>query len=275
MNAHALYEAPEQATMRRWGACALTILAAHALVIALGMSWRRAVPDPGVSAPAIMVDLAPVTSAPQSMPVDIAPGPLMEEADASPPEPARQERVEEQLAPTPPQQKPEVVAPPEQRLPPTPDKPEPAKVVPELKPTPVKPKVVRPDAKKPLDATPAPRTSAPPRAERQAPLASAASTGATASALASYNQRVRAHLMRLHRYPAGGNGQRSSVTVAFTVNRSGNVVSSHVAGSTGVAAFDAHAASIVRQAQPFPPIPAEIPQGTISFTIPLRFDPGR
>lgn len=275
MNGYALYEAPDQAVLRRWSISAVAILAAHAAVIALGMSWQRAVPDPGVGSPAIMVDLAPLTSAPQSMPSDIAPGPLMQEADASPPEPAKREMVEEQIAPTPPQEKPEVVAPPEQKLPPTPDKPEPAQVVPQQKPTPEKPKVVRPDAKKPVNAPPAPRTSAPPRAERHAPLASAASAGATASAMAAYNQRVRAHLMRFHRYPAGGNGQRSSVTVAFTVNRNGSVVSSRVAGSTGVAAFDSHAASIARAAQPFPPIPAEIPQGSMSFTIPLRFDPGR
>jgi protein TonB len=274
-NAYALYEPADRAMLRRWGASAAAVLAAHAAVITLGMSWQRPVPEPGVSQPAIMVDLAPVTSAPQSMPADIAPGPTMQEADASPPEPAKQELVEEQIAPTPPQQKPEVAAPPEQKLPPTPVKPEPAKIVPEQKPTPVKPKTVRPDAKKPVDATPAPRTSAPPRAERQAPLASAMSAGAAASAMASYNQRVRAHLMRFHRYPAGGNGQRSAVTVAFTVNRSGGVVSSRVGGSTGVAAFDAHAAAIARQAQPFPPIPAEIPNGSVSFTIPLRFDPGR
>jgi len=275
MNAYALHEAPDQATLRRWGVCAAAILAAHAAVIALGINWQRAIPDPGVSMPAIMVDLAPVTSAPQPMPTDIAPGPIMQEADASPPEPARQQLVEEQIAPTPPQEKPDVVAPPEQKLPPTPPKPEPAKIVPEQKPTPVKPKAVRPDAKKPVEAPPAPRSSAPPRAERQAPLASAMSSGAAASAMASYNQRVRAHIMRFHRYPAGGNGQRSSVTVAFTVNRSGSVVSSRVGGSTGVAAFDSHAASIARAAAPFPPIPAEIPNGSISFSIPLRFDPGR
>ena len=148
-------------------------------MIALGISWQRAVPAPGVSLPAIMVDMAPDTSAPQTMPIDIAPGPVMQQADASPPEPAKQEAVEEQIAPTPPQEKPEVVAPPEQKLQPTPDKPEPAKVVPEQKPTPVKPKAVRPEAKRPVEAPPAPRTSAPPRAERQAPLASAMSSGAS------------------------------------------------------------------------------------------------
>lgn len=270
MNAYALHEAPDQAALRRWGACAAAILAAHAAVIALGMSWQRAVPAPGVSLPAIMVDMAPETTAPQSMPVDIAPGPLQQAADASPPEVARQEQVEEQLAPTPPQEKPEVVAPPEQKQQPTPDKPEPARVVPQERPTPVKPRVVRPDANKPVDAPPAPRTSAPPRAERQAPLASAMSSGASASALASYNQRVRAALMSRHSYPSAGNGQRGTVTVSFTVGRGGQVLSSRMAGSSGVPAFDAAAMAMVRGGS-FPPIPPEVSYPSVPFTIPVRF----
>jgi periplasmic protein TonB len=270
MNTYALHEAPEQTALRRWGASAAAILAAHAAVIALGISWQRAVPAPGVSLPAIMVDMAPETTAPQAMPIDIAPGPLMQQADASPPEPAKREQVEEQIAPTPPQEKPEVVAPPEQKLQPTLDKPEPSKVVPEQKPTPVKPKAVRPEAKRPVEAPPAPRTSAPPRAEREAPLASAMSSGARASALASYNQRVRAALMSRHSYPAGGNGQRGTVTVSFTVGRGGQVLSSRMAGSSGVAAFDAAAMAMVRGGS-FPPIPPEISYGSVPFTIPVRF----
>ena len=42
-------------------------------------------PPPGVSIPTIMVDMAPATASPQPTPMDIAPGPEMQEADASPP----------------------------------------------------------------------------------------------------------------------------------------------------------------------------------------------
>ena len=66
----------------------------------------------------------------------------MQQADASPPEPAAAEAVQEEIAPTPPQEKPEVVAPPEQKVEMKPVT-EPAKPVPDAKPTPVKPKVVR------------------------------------------------------------------------------------------------------------------------------------
>jgi protein TonB len=273
MNAFALHDISDQAIVQRWGASAMAIAAAHAMLIALAMNWQTQRPAPGVSMPAIMIDLAPVTSSPETAPMDITPGPEMQQADAAPPEPAAAEPVQEQIAPTPPQEKPEVVAPPEQKHQPTPQKPEPTQAVPDRKPTPIKPKVVRPDAKKPSEAPPAPRTSAPPRAERQAPAASAISAGAAASAMAAYSQRVRAHLMRFHQYPSGGNGQRGVARLSFTLSRSGQVQSSRLGGSSGVAMFDAQAMAILRQAAPFPAFPPEITYGSMPFNVPVEFKP--
>ena len=271
MNAFALHDVSDQAVLRRWGTSAVAILAAHAALIAIGMNWTRPQPEPGVTLPAIMVDMSPVSAAPQSTPLERAPDQLMDQADASPPEPVKQQEVvEDQIAPTPPQEKPEVVAPPEQKVEMKPAT-EPAKPVPDAKPTPVKPKVVRPEAKKPNDSPPAPRTSAPPRVERQAQAASAASAGATASAIASYNQRVRAHLMRFHQYPSAANGQRGVARLSFTLSRSGQVSGSRLGGSSGVAALDAQAMAMIRQASPFPAIPSEVPQGSMSFSIPVEF----
>src|SRR4029453_15356905 len=163
VNTFALHDVSDQAAVRRRGASAFAIAAAHAALIALALNWYTQRPVPGVSLPAIMVDMAPASSAPQPTRMDLAPGPVMQQADASPPEPAAAEAVQEQIAPTPPQEKPEVVAPPEQKTEPTPPKPEPATPEPEKKPVPVKPKVVRADAKKPTEAPPAPRTTASPR----------------------------------------------------------------------------------------------------------------
>ena len=203
MNAYALHDSRGDIWLRRWGLAAAAILAAHAAMIALGMSWV-ALPPPGVAVPAVLVDLTPITSAPEISKTELPPGPAMQEADAAPPEPAAAQAVHEEIAPTPLQEKAEVAAPPEQKPQVTPPKPEPTKVVPEHKTEPVKPKVVRRDAKKPSEATPAPRASAPSRAERQAPAASAISAGAAASAIAAYNARVRAPLLRFHSYPADG-----------------------------------------------------------------------
>jgi protein TonB len=221
--------------------------------------------------PAILIDMTPETSAPQPTPLDIAPGPVMQQADASPPEPMQQQLVEEMIPPTPPQDKPDVVAPPEQKLEPVPPKPEPAKIVPVEKPVPAKPKVVRPDARKPSDAPPAPRTSAPPRAEREAPLASAVNAGSVASAMATYYQRVRAHLMRFHQYPASANGQKGVAKLSFTLGRGGQVLSSRLGGSSGVAVLDAQAMAMLRQAQPFPPVPPEITYATVPINIGVAF----
>jgi protein TonB len=270
-NAFALHEPLGEREGARWGVSAAVIVALHLAAALLATNWLTSQPEQGVSLPAIMVDMAPVTSAPQPMPDDVAPGPVMQEADASPPEPAQRQMTEETIAPTPPQDKPDVVAPPEQKLEPTPARPEPAKIAPVEKPAPDKPKIVRREAKRPSDATPAPRTSAPPRAEREAPMASAMSAGAVASAIASYNQRVRAHLMRFHQYPSAGGGQRGVARLSFTLSRSGQVMSSRLGGSSGVAAFDAQAMSMIRQASPFPPIPDEIKNGAMSFSIPVEF----
>lgn len=270
-NAFALHEPLGERETARWGVSAAVILALHVAAALLATNWIRSPPERGVSLPAIMVDMSPVTSAPQSTPEDVAPGPVMQEADASPPEPTQRQTVEEAIAPTPPQEKPDVVAPPEQKLEPTPARPEPAKIVPGEKPAPVKPKVVRAEAKRPSDAPPAPRTSAPPRAEREAPAASAMDAGAVASLVATYNQRVRTHLMRFHAYPSGGGGQRGLVRVSFTIGRSGQVTSSRLGGSSGIAAFDTQAMSMVRQASPFPPMPDEIKNGSMSFMIPVEF----
>ena len=274
MNAFALHDVSDQAVVRRWGAAAVAILAAHAALIALGMNWATQRPVPGVSLPVIMVDMAPVSAAPQPTPMDLAPGPVMHEADASPPpEAAQQEVVQEQIAPTPPQEKPEVVAPPEQKSEPTPPKPEPVKVEPQKKPAPVKPKVVRPDAKKPTDAPPAPRTTASSKAERQAPAASAANAGASAAALASYRQMVAAHLQRFKQYPpaAKAAGQQGTARVSFTLSRSGGVTSVSLGGSSGHAALDAETVAMVRRAQPFPAFPADVKQSSMPFNAPVAF----
>ncbi|KRQ12186.1 energy transducer TonB [Bradyrhizobium pachyrhizi] len=272
MNAYALHDAGDEIWLRRWGLSVAAILAAHAAVLAVGMSWVPA-PPPGVAVPAVLVDLTPITSAPEISETELPPGPAMQEADASPPEPAAAQPVPQEIAPTPMQEKPDVVAPPEQKPQITPPKPEPAKVVPETKVEPVKPKVVRREAKQPSEATPAPRTIAPSRAERQAPAASAISAGAAASAIAAYNARVRAHLLRFHSYPAGGNGQRGVVRLVFTLGRGGQVLSSHLGGSSGNPTFDARALAMVRQAQPFPAFPSEITQGSMGFSVPVAFVP--
>ena len=115
----------------------------------------------------------------------------------------QQEVVEEQIAPTPPQEKPEVVAPPEQK--PETSRPDrsPRKRS-RTKPIPVKPKVVRPEAKKPNGgaagaahggAAPC-RTPGPGRLRAPAP-------GHRRRRSHPIGNASRAHLKRFNQYPPG------------------------------------------------------------------------
>jgi protein TonB len=278
MNAFVLHELDDRAAMARWSASAAIIVALHAAVIAFGMAWYTHSPPPGVALPTIMIDLAPA-SAPSVQPLDLPPGPEMREADPPPPppEPPKQEAVQEQLGPTPPQDNPIVEAPPEHKME-APPKPEPAKIVPDQpKPVPVKPKPVRTEVKKPADAPPAPRTSAAPKAERQASLTSSsapAPAGAmSAAALASYNRLVAAHLQRFKQYPSSAKaaGEQGTSRLSFTLGRSGQVLGSRLAGSSGHPALDSETLAMVRRAQPFPPMPSELKQASMSFSLPVQF----
>jgi protein TonB len=279
MNAFVLHEFDDSAAMARWSGSAAIIVAIHAALIALGVAWYAHSPPPGVALPTIMVDLAPAStpSSPGVQPLDLPPGPEMREAEpAPPPELAKQEAIQEPFTPTPPQENPIVEAPPEQKVEPAPPKPEPAKIVPNLpKPEPVKPKRVRSEVKKPTDAPPAPRTSAAPKAERQASLTpSSATAGATsAAALASYNQLVAAHLQRFKQYPSSAKaaGEQGTSRLSFTLGRSGQVLGSRLAGSSGHPSLDGETLAMVRRAQPFPPMPPELKQASMSFSIPVQF----
>jgi protein TonB len=264
--------------MARWSASAAIIAAIHAALIAFGVAWYTHAPQLGVALPTIMVDLAPASapSAPSVQPLDLPPGPEMREAEPPPPPPpetVKQEAIQEQLAPTPPQENPVVEAPPEQKMEPSPPKPEPAKIVPD-QPKPI-PKPVRTAVKKPTDAPPRPRTSAAPKAERHASLTpSSAPAGATsAAALASYKQLVATHLQRFKQYPssAKAGGEQGIARLSFTLGRSGEVLGSRLAGSSGHPALDGETLAMVRRAQPFPPMPPELTQTSMSFGIPVQF----
>src|SRR6195952_2943684 len=280
MNAFVLHEFDDRAAMARWSGSAAIIVAVHAALIAFGVAWYTRSLPPGVALPTIMVDLAPASapSSPSVQPLDVPPGPEMREAEPPPPppEPPKQEAIQEQLAPTPPQKNPIVEPPPEQKVEPAPPKPEPAKIVPDQpKPVPVKPKPVRTEVKKPVDAPPAPRSSAAPKAERQASLtSSSAPAGATsAAALASYNQLVAAHLQRFKQYPSSAKaaGEQGTSRLSFTLGRSGQVLGSRLAGSSGHPALDGETLARVRRAQPFPAMPPELKQASMSFSIPVQF----
>uniref|UniRef100_Q07T16 TonB family protein n=1 Tax=Rhodopseudomonas palustris (strain BisA53) TaxID=316055 RepID=Q07T16_RHOP5 len=283
MNALALHIADQPSERPRWAFSAMMVIAIHAALIALGIAWYHQAPPPGVAIPAILIDMSPSSASPQPQPLDVAPGPEMQQAEEPepppppPPEPPKPAEPEP-LLPTPPQPAPEVAAPSEpkpepQAQPRREPPPEPTTVVPEpTKPEPAKKPVKKP-VKKPRE-TPAPRTSAAPAAERQGRAAASAAAGASAAAaMPAYRDRLAAHLQRYKQYPASARsaGAQGTAMLSFTVSRSGQVLRASLSRSSGHAELDAETLAMVRRAQPLPAFPPEMPQSSMSFTVPVRF----
>ncbi|ABD86508.1 energy transducer TonB family protein [Rhodopseudomonas palustris] len=277
INALALHVAGDRGSARRWALSAVVVVVVHAALIAAGIAWYTASPPPGTMIPAIMVDMAPSSAAPQPQLLDLPPGPQMQEAEAPPPpppEPVAPPPPEQAVPPTPLQDKPEVAAPQEPKAEPAPQEPAPAQIVRE----PPRPQVKKPKPeprvlKKPAE-TPAPQTSAPPAAARQARAAAAATAGAAAAAaLPSYRDRLAAHLQRFKQYPseARSAGLQGTAMLSFTVGRGGQVLGARLARSSGSASLDAETMAMIRRAQPLPSFPSELPQSSLSFTVPVRF----
>jgi protein TonB len=213
----------------------------------------------------VIVELAPVPVAPSS-PVDLAPGPQMQEEQTLPqpqPEPTTELQIMEPLPPLP---APAVVA---QSLPPPKAPPE---TKPEVKPVEPPP----PEVKRVEEHKAAPLTTASPRSERNTAARPAApSPGAVASraALASWQSEVVSKLQRVKRYPRGAEERREQgvVTVAFTVSRSGGVLSRHIMRGSGHAELDQEALAMVQRAAPFPPFPPGMTQASAQLSAPIRF----
>jgi periplasmic protein TonB len=248
MNALALHST-SRSGLWRWGLSALLVVGIHGALIAAGVLWSPPEPDAiGTASQPIMLDLESAPPTPEPPQADIAPGPPMQEAEPPAPEPEKQEEAQkEEIPPTPVQEAPEVVAPPE-------------KPKPEPKPDPVKPKpkpvVQKP--KKPTD-TPAPRTTAPPQASQ--------------AARANYNGILAAHIQRYKQYPSSAKaaGEQGVATVAFSVTRGGQATGVRLARSSGHSELDAAAVGAIRNAQPLPIPPSDIPATSLSFSVPFKF----
>ncbi len=238
------FEYDERGEFVRWGLAGAIVLAAHVGLAASYLMLHDADSSGMPLAPAVIVDLAPLPVAPASE-VDIAVGPQMQEA-LQQPEPVPQ--VEPQLQPPPPTENPVVAV------------PEP------------KPKVEPKPEKKP----PAPRTTAAPRSPvHTANVAAAPAPGSSSSSVIppSWISQLFSHLLRYRQYPSSAQSARQEgvVTLTFTMDRNGRVLSRHIAHSSGVASLDAEALAMIERAQPLPPFPLSMGEGARSFTAPIKF----
>jgi len=118
-------------------------------------------------------------------------------------------------------------------------------------------------------ATPPTQQSAP-KPTQGAP-ATAVAPAPPSPAIASWARSLVAHLDRFKRYPAQARGAHGVVTLAFRIDRQGNIVSSGIVKGSGSAVLDAEALVMIKRAAPFPPPPPGTKDDQLSFTLPIRF----
>lgn len=244
-----------------------------------------------VAEPVEMVEEVLPEDAPEVEIVETAPPPLPEVvaetapelmpdmAEAAPAEPVVQDLLPPpapdvalaEIEPPPPAEEAElIVAPPETVA---------MEVVTPPKPQP-KPRQARP---KPVPAKKIAKSAPPKRAPRPAPsMASTASAGereavggraarADPNELNRYIGRLRSWLERHKRYPPGADGATGVATLRFTIDRGGRVLSSSVVRGSGSVALDGATMAMLRAAAPLPSIPADLPQSSLTVSVPVRF----
>jgi protein TonB len=227
----------------RWAAAATIATVAH-LAVAAGYAFlHSAVPEGVRQAPIAIVDLAPMAVAPESN-FDLAPGPQMQESQVQPEPDVKQRELEK---PEPPEHTSSLMT---------------AEATSQAQPKPQQP--------------PAPRTSAPPRSPPRTAAVSAAPAPGSAGANSlppSWIQLLFSHLLRYRQYPSAAQAARQEgvVTLSFTMDRHGRVLSKHIVRSSGFATLDAEALAMIERAQPLPPFPPDITASTRSFIAPIRF----
>jgi periplasmic protein TonB len=251
------YQPERRRDVFRWSVAAVVVLAAHLGIAAAYLALRPELGDQA-QAPVIAVEFAPApVEPPPALEAEMSPSPPLDEPE--PPQPQSPQETEAMVAPLPPSEQPEVEMPPPQRPVPI----EQPKELPARAPEHQRPH------ERPKKSSMA--TLVQPSRAATAPTSGAAAIGAR-QAHASWLSLLAAHLARYKRYPPEAEARHSTGTVrlSFTMDRSGRVVSRHIVGSSGSAALDQEALSMVERAQPLP-VPPNMAEPRETLTVPIRF----
>jgi periplasmic protein TonB len=232
----------------RWIAAGAAVLAVHLGLIAGYWLFKPLEPQGEADAPAVIIDLAPLTVAPTIQRQDIGPGPELVQ-----PEPKVQQPKPDQ-------------------------KPDQPKL--ELAPT-INPLVTLPEPKPEVKLEEKPQEpltqqqTAPPKAERTAPVAAAARIGSNTSNVVppAWVSQLLAHLNRHKQYPSAARARHEEgiVTLSFTMDRDGHVLARNIVKSSGSHALDAEALAMLQRAEPLPAFPPSMAGASRSFSVPIRF----
>jgi periplasmic protein TonB len=228
----------DRADTRRWALCFAAVLIVHGVGFAAYALWRSSDASQFDSgAPVVLLDLPQITAAPETPPNDMTPGPPEPESDPTPP-PKEETK--------PPEPESEIALPM-----PEPPKPEP--------PTESRPPTAMPS----VEIPPAPN----------APLNAGAAVTTPRQDFLRWQSALAAHIERFKRYPAEARArdERGIVTVAFTIDRDGHVLTSNIVKSSGSPLLDQEVLTMLTRAQPMPRPPADVPTAALSFVVPVRF----
>jgi periplasmic protein TonB len=237
------------ADVRRWAISAVVVVSVHVgIAAAVGRS-------PAVQEEQFFpFDFQNVgeLAAPTEVLSELPPGPeqVMSEASVSKPTESLEEKPEEKVEVKQVEEVPEV--------PPAVNPEIPVQEVKEIKQeTPM-----RQEARLPAPATTAP-VSVP---DRVAPVAR--------SEVPSWKGQISGLLERNKRYPPSAQSRREQgvVQLAFSLDRKGMVVASHIVTSSGSPALDEEAVALLQRAQPFPPPPQELSGDHVALSVPIRFN---
>lgn len=236
----------------RWSGSLATVLAVHALIICLVL-WWRALPEaepPPMSAEAVMVEMAPLPTAPPAPPTELTPGPPQQEQ--------RKAQPKAQPEPTPEPEPPQQVREAEVAL-----------------PQQVQQQQIEESANVDVE-----HTSAPPSVQAQSSnqyTAQQTLSGAAVQAMASWQSQLLGRLEQYRRYPRAAERRRYEGTalVQFSVDRQGNVLSVSLSRSSGHEPLDSEALATVRRASPLPPPPEDIPGDPVVVSTPVDFSLNR
>lgn len=281
----------------RWASAAAAVLTVHAAgAYAIHAARQEPLPD-GDPPAAIMIELDPVTQAPEveqdaaapmseasinpdtaetepEKPVEQTQEIKTEEPEEAPEEPqeiAKAEPVEEAVPDITEAEKPEVVLPKLVEIPrPKPEKPELKPEKPQHKPKP-KEKARKTKKAKQKSQAAAPQVNAQ-NSSRVAASTNRRSSASAGISPARWQSKLQAHLERRKRAAqrAAGRGNKGIVRITFVIDPSGKVLSARA--SSGNPKLDQAAVNMVKKASPVPAPPDAIAQPRKTITVPIKFD---
>lgn len=92
----------------------------------------------------------------------------------------------------------------------------------------------------------------------------------SAPAVAKWHKALLARLARYKTYAAQGNSAEGVVSLAFTVDRKGKIVSSRIEKTSGSTVLDSEALALLGRAAPLPAPPPEATDADLTLVLPIR-----